>query len=929
MTPEQKKLKNMVVMALMDVTPLTESLIDEEVEEERALPKFSSLTDKEVQEVKAAIKAEQAIILDRGVLIQVKNHEKWFLAKKGYLDMKYWQRYEQYLLAEKPKGKGFARNVVNKMDSILDDLTDLLGDPSKTDVSYDRRGLIIGDVQSGKTANYTGLICKAADAGYKVIVVLTGVIEKLRSQTQQRLDEGFVGAASDAMINQRANGRSIGVGLIDPSIIPVVLTSTLDDFTSSNAQNGFDLRNLTCPVLFVLKKNVSILKSLNKWLKTFNQNGDKKIDHSILVIDDEADNASINTKKDPEDNPTAINKQIRELLTSFERTSYVGFTATPYANIFIDPDNYNDMVEDDLFPRDYIYALEAPSNYIGARNIFGSKADAKYMQQEIYEDENDPKSIASILPLKHKINTIVQDIPEDLKTAIATFLLANTIEDLEGLENTHRSMLINISRFTNVQEQVADKVTDYLKDMKSAILNYSKLPIQKALGSKYIEKLKSTYECIYKDIKYSWEEIQQNLNISCAGIIVQVFNGNSGHEFSYENSPKGLRVIAVGGNSLSRGLTLEGLVVSYIYRNSKMYDTLLQMGRWFGYRPGYANLCRIYMSKESMEWYQEISDASDELRRDIKRYQDTDLTPMDFGLRVRSDSTALRVTANNKMRSAESWEFAISLSGTFVETPEINSDQLINQQNIEAVKDFTKTLLKNKIQKITEQNKNSIKYGFKNVPKDLLLDFLGRLSISPLNANFCISALTDFIGNQYNGNELNYWDVAFATGESENTIDMGDGISFRYPVRNFSLENSGKIFKMSGKKKRLGTANDGRFGLSENEISLVKEECKKQSDGKNDTPTQRDYFKYLNKRNPLLTIYFVELKMPNDTTDIEPQVLEEMKKFVEHKTVVIGFGIGMPLLADNETKYARYMLNKKYLRDMFANDIDFDEEGDD
>ncbi len=929
MTDKQKLLKNMVVMALMDLAPLTESMIDEEVDEERLLPKFKSLTDDEVEEVKASIKAEQAIILDKGILIQEKNHEKWFLAKKGYLEMKYWQRYEKYLLSEEPKGKGFSRNIVNKMDSILDDLTDLLGDPTKEGICYNRKGLIIGDVQSGKTANYTGLICKAADAGYKVIVVLTGVIEKLRSQTQKRLDEGFVGAASDAMINRRETGRCIGVGNIDPSIIPIVLTSTLDDFTSSNAQSGFDLRNITCPVLFVVKKNVSVLKRLNKWLTTFNQNGDKKIQHSLLVIDDEADNASINTKRDPEDTPTAINKQIRELLNSFEKTSYVGYTATPYANIFIDPDNYNAMVKEDLFPEDYIYVLESPSNYIGARNIFGTNAKSKFMQKEIYENTEDPTSIASILPLKHKINSIIRDIPADLKTAISAFLLANTIEDLDGLKNNHRSMLINISRFTDVQNLVAEKVTDYLKDMKYAILNFSKLPVEKALESSYLKKIKETYEDVYSDINYSWEEIQQQLNVSCAGIIVQLFNGDNGQDFSYENFPKGLRVIAVGGISLSRGLTLEGLVISYIYRNSKMYDTLLQMGRWFGYRPGYAHLCRIYMSKDSIEWYREISDATDELRKDVKRYQDTDLTPKDFGLRVRSDSTALRVTANNKMRSAAKWEFAISLSGTFVETPEINSDPQINQQNIDVVNDFTKLLINNNIEKIVEKNRNTTKFGFTNVPKQMILDFLERLTISPLNENFYISALTKFIGEDYKGQELQNWDVAFATGESEFPVKLDGEIEFNYPVRSFSLENSGKIYKMSAKKKRLGTAADGKFNLSDEKIELVRTEVLKQSDGTNSSPTQRDYFRFIRDRNPLLTIYFVELKLPDDTSWIEENTFEEMKTIVNSKQTVIGFGIGMPLLSDHETKYARYMLTKNYMRDMFAGDIDFDEDGDD
>ena len=398
MNEVQKRFKDMVSVFIVADDNLTEQTIDEKIDEIRGLPSFSALSDEEVDLVRAEIKSEFSIKLDKGVLIEEKGHEKWFLSKKGSLDMKYWERYRKYLMTD----KGFSPKVVNVMDDVLDTLTDLLGDPSR-DVAFNRRGLIIGDVQSGKTANYTGLICKAVDSGYKVIVLLTGMIEKLRQQTQQRIDEGFVGLSSDAMMKQREDQLIIGAGKYDSSIRPMVLTSTADDFKAKNANNlGFDLRNINGPVIFVIKKNSAVLKRLNKWLKTFNQNGTQPINHSLLVIDDESDNASVNTKANPEDSPTAINGQIRELLKMFSKSSYVGFTATPFANIFIDPDSFNDMVAEDLFPKDYIYSLNSPSNYTGARNIFSENGDARHMLVEINDDDTDPSSIAAILPLRHK-----------------------------------------------------------------------------------------------------------------------------------------------------------------------------------------------------------------------------------------------------------------------------------------------------------------------------------------------------------------------------------------------------------------------------------------------------------------------------------------------------------------------------------------------
>ena len=913
----QKRFKDMVSVFLVGETDLQEYMIDAKVDEVKFIPTFASLTPDEVEEVKASIKSELSVKLDKGVLIQEKGHQKWFLSKKSELDMKYWERYRKYLLTD----KHFSSNVVNTMDDVLDTLTDLLGDPSR-DIAYSRRGLIIGDVQSGKTANYTGLICKATDSGYKVIVLLTGTIEKLRQQTQQRIDEGFVGAASDAMIKQKEEKLIIGAGNYDQSVIrPMVLTSTVDDFKSQNANSlGFDLRNINGPVIFVVKKNTAVLKRLNKWLKTFNQNGNQKINHSLLVIDDEADNASVNTKADPEETPTAINNQIRELLASFTKSSYVGFTATPFANIFIDPESKDAMEKEDLFPKDYIYSLNAPSNYIGARNIFAEEGTAKKMLVTINDDESDPKSIASIIPLKHKSDLIIRDIPEDLKTAIAAFLLANTIEDMEGLKGTHRSMLINVSRFTKVQDSLATQVNGYLKDLQSAIRNYSQLSVEQSLKSEFIAKLKSTYEEIYPELEYSWADIQKSLNASCASIVEHTFNINDTKKINYEDYKDGLRVIAVGGMSLSRGLTLEGLVISYFYRNSKMYDTLMQMGRWFGYRPHYDHLCRIFMSDDSIEWYRYISNATDELRQEIKRYEDTGLTPLDFGLRVRSDLTTLLVTARNKMRSAESREVVVSLSSECIETPEIYSDEEKNRKNEEAVRELCNQLKDMSFKVENFSSDDSEKLGFKNVPMDIILDFLTHIDISPKNEQFNISAIKAFV-KDYNGPELKMWDIGFAVGKATKTKDLGNGIKFNYPTRSFSIENDGKILRMTGIKRRLGTQADGQFGLTEEQITSVKEKAKENG---LKTPTQRAYFSNV-KRNPLLMIYFVELKIPDGIT--EPAKLEEFNKYAG-KTVV-GFGIGIPSLSDQETKYARYILNKVAIQQIFEGELDWEADGDD
>lgn len=902
----QKKLKDLVVSAIAVENTIEEHYIDEQIDEIKFLPSLSTLTEAEIEEVRASIKADFSIKLDKGFLIEEKGHEKWFLSKKASLEMKYWERYKKYLLAD----KGFSSNVVNQMDDILDTLTDLLGDPTR-EIAYRRRGLIIGDVQSGKTANYTGLICKGVDAGYKVVVLLTGTIEKLRQQTQKRIDEGFVGADSDAMMKMQEDGQVIGVGKYDSSIRPMVLTSTTDDFKAKNATNlGFDLRNINGSVIFVIKKNSGILQRLNKWLKTFNQNGENAIDNSILVIDDEADNASINTKSD--DDPTAINGQIRELLKMFTKSSYVGFTATPFANIFIDPDNYNDMVAEDLFPKDYIYSLNAPSNYIGARNIFEPDGQAQHMLVKIFCKEKDSLSIANILPLRHKSSSLIKNLPEDLETAIATFMLANVIEDMRGMNGNHRSMLVNISRFTVVQEQVSVLINDYLKNLQNACKLYCSLDEQIALQDPYILKLKETFEKVYKDVDFTWSEVQKRLHTSCASIIVKTINQRSGKDFNYDAYKDGLRIIAVGGMSLSRGLTLEGLVVSYFYRNSRMYDTLMQMGRWFGYRSGYSDICRIWMTDESIEWYRHISQATDELREEVKRYEDTGLTPMDFGLRVRSDILSLLVTARNKMRSTTSRECAISLSGVYIETPEIYTQNAKSLNNIDAIKRLIETLSNDGYELINDKVSEVIKYGFKDIPMEYIIDLLEAIDVSPKNEQFNVATIIKFI-KDYKGKELRLWDISFATGTSFKPIDLGNGVIYRHPRREFSVENNGKIFKMSGSKRRLGTSSDGVFGLDENTIKKIKSRLNTKN------PSQKDYFIGV-ERNPLLTFYIVELgKRITTSTSDDFSILENAEG-----TIVVGFGMGIPSLSDSETKYARYVLNKVAIQQIFEGEVGTD-----
>jgi len=394
-------------------------------------------------------------------------HRDWYSIKceeEGFNEF-FWKRYRDYLIREVKLNL----NVVNNLDnSTLKDLMNYLGDPTSA-APFFRRGLVIGDVQSGKTSTYTGLISKAADAGYKIVILLTGVTETLRSQTQKRIESGIIGISITGLKdkNQAKVVRRVGVGKDGGPIKVTAMTSMEYDFIGSSDQITTSLANHQL-VMFIVKKNTKVLDKLYSWLYNMNaESGDKKIHYPMLMIDDEADNASINTSKEEED-PTKTNEIIRKLAHVFTQTTYVGFTATPYANVFINPDTTEEMLNDDLFPKNFIYVLQAPSNYIGATKIFGK--DAKHADSLVWiQDIEEPFDIEDYDTVnnfyyKHK-KEWSGVLPKSLKTSVYCFFLANIIRDLRGDSLEPRTMMINISRFVKVQKYIKGTIETLFNDV--------------------------------------------------------------------------------------------------------------------------------------------------------------------------------------------------------------------------------------------------------------------------------------------------------------------------------------------------------------------------------------------------------------------------------------------------------------------------------
>lgn len=889
-----RRLETTVITALTMSGLPTEAEVLEHAKALQQLPLYK-VDATEFEEVIKRLHAALRIDMGLGSVV-IDTHIPWLQAKKADIEPFYWSRYQIHL-----RKNGWGPRVVNALDRVTDEILDLLGDPSGHS-GWPRRGLVMGDVQSGKTSNYTGLICKAADAGYKLVILLTGTLESLRRQTQERLDSGFVGLDSSRVVSQNKQRREIGVGLINATRAAGVFTSTLVDFKASTVnQLGFRLKDFNEPVLLVVKKNKRILENLAGWLQTYNAGPNGEIDLPLLLIDDEADNASVNTNPEK---ATAINSGIRRLLKLFPRSSYVGFTATPFANVFINPDSTEEMLGDDLFPRDFVYALDPPTNYIGAEKIFGEDAENDCIREITDAEDNFPRG--------HKSYHQVETLPASLVGAIHCFLVCNAVMDLRPDMTKHRSMLINVSHYTAVQNQVRELVDDLVRQMQQDIRNYASLSENEAIRNETIRDLNALFKREYATAGVTWSQVQQALTAATLPIEVRSVNQQSGaSSLDYaQYRQNGLRVIAVGGNSLSRGLTLEGLCVSYFYRSSQMYDTLLQMGRWFGYRTGYDDLFRIWITEEAANWYAHITVATVELRKEIKHMQASHLRPIDFGLKVRSHPESLLVTARNKMRHSEEIERLITISEEGVETPRLLLDGDVLRGNFNAVQNLVGQVLAGGYKRSVPPS-NPL---WTEVDKQLVAEFLKNFVSHPLNLSFQPRDLAEFI-EQSTDTALEHWDIVIPGGSREEVTVAAD-VRVKLRRRKVEVDLERRSILINAEKMRVGSRGDEKEGMTKDQIDLAEEEFWADPDnlGKKSV-SDRAYRKY--RSRPLLLLHFIE---PTPTDAIS----------VPENCRIVAVGLSFPPLKE-QSRRVRYRINLVEVRNMLRNDVEVsdDEEDDD
>ncbi len=547
--------------------------------------------------------------------------------------------------------------------------------------AFQVRGLVVGYVQSGKTANFSALAAKGVDAGYRIVIVLSGLHNSLRRQTQLRLEDEL------GLVPSQPGRPTVGLAEAGQEIVRMTGPETWADFHPGTADPS--LLQGTVRLILVVKKNASVLRRLVKWLEDR-----QPIAPPVLVIDDEADQATINTggNREPEvpledlldlsdedvdggtksesaqreeTDPSVINGLIRRLLLRMNRAAYIGYTATPFANVLIDRDALDREVGADLYPADFIVSLPMPPGYVGTERLFGRSALAGE------EDGLPPLDVIRRVP-DHEADLLssgrqappIDAIPPSLEMALLDFVLAMAARDtrLGGMPAT--SMLIHGSPYTYQQLALADQVRASLGVLRQH-WRYDLATSRPRFVARWESEFQPLCAAMDPSRALTFEEIEPALNRNFRNELpVLVLNTRTQDELDYERQPD-IRAVVVGGNKLSRGLTIEGLVVSYYVRPAIYFDTLLQMARWFGYREDYVDLTRLWTTDELRTRFRDLATAEEALRREIRLYDVLGKTPRDFAPRIMAHAT-MQITARNRMGSAR--ELNVDYNGSLIQT---------------------------------------------------------------------------------------------------------------------------------------------------------------------------------------------------------------------------------------------------------------------
>ena len=883
---------------------------------DEAVKKFGIIFDLSKEEHERLVKHLETIYgttQENGSLLK-EPFKEWYPKAKLNTDHHYWDRLEKFWR----DCSILPNDVIRSVDEVTDEIMGYLGNPNDKSSWNRRRGLVMGHVQMGKTTNYSALISKAADSGYRIIIVLAGLTNSLRYQTQVRLDKSFVGksSVSDATHTKLYDVATVFVGDKEGYIVrhPYCGTTQISDFNVAAARTtGAHEGNFADPILFVTKKHSKVLMRLAEWLGGLRHG--QKLDGPMLLIDDEADNASVNTKENPKES-TEINKRIRDLLHTTKQATYIGYTATPFANIFIDPDSTDAMEREDLFPSDFIKSLEPPTNYVGAKRLFSDDGDLfEACIRPIPDDYQD------LIPIKHQSILDVHQLPDSMLDAIREYVLFRAIRIATGYGADHSAMLVNVSRFNHVQGQVKNLVDTFLGETQNAIDSWS---MSKWEVSNSLFELKRVWDIEFATVStITWNDIRVNLIQSIRSINSQLVNMKGGG-IDYERAPStGNHIIAIGGLALARGLTLEGLAISYILRNVGAADTLLQMGRWFGYRPGFEKLCRIHATTDLIGDFSEVSNSVEELRKDFKRMEVLGKTPFEFGLKVRQSETGIAITAANKMRSSQPISLAENFSERHIQAHTIFDNNDINKSNFNAVKTMVSSLGKC----ITSSDKVLLWRNDAVFVEKLLKEIeLPQNEFMRIGSNG--ESLIDAYIQDRSKSELKEWDIAipFISKASEGKYSnfpfahLSDSQGEKYcRSRKSGIRENKDLVKITSKNAVGFGTDDLSYGEIETELKNRVEKAR--IDFKDQNPST-NWLYASSRTRPLLVIHILNFGLQEDDQKNKLTITDECP------TVTISMVFPTTLITCEERNYRASARLIQMMQDQHK-ELEIDEEMDD
>ena len=640
----------------------------------------------------------------------------------------YWVRQRAYLLDH----VGRNETELDALDDASNRVLSHMEDPREGGPpSFTARGLVIGHVQSGKTENFSAVIAKAADLGYKVVIVLSGMHNGLRQQTQRRLDRelGLV--------------PGVGVGLPEPgrrwlSQTTADLYGDFDPGTSDpNILQGNE------QVIFVVKKIGRVLDRVIAFI----ERAKPPPSLPVLIIDDEADQASINTggnrvpvpggvsdedeeaeelfdETDPDlrpsgesldgdldgaqrltaadaaayleeqTDPSKINAKIRKIISLFQRVTYVAYTATPFANVLIDHRAEDHEVYEDLFPKDFLLTLPAKPGYVGAERLFGRDTldgtpEGELEGLDVIRLIPDGE-MGQLVPVGIRVDEFEPSVPESMGIALMDWILATGgMLARSDRGDQPSTMLIHTHQRTRVQNLLAPQVDRVVQSLRRE-WRYGGGEVRQRFAARWDAEFRAVTARIDAERDASFDEIEPEIDRLLKNPVpVLTLNSATQDVLDYEADPN-LKAVVIGGNRLSRGMTLEGLLVSYYVRRTPYYDTLLQMARWFGYREWYVDLTRLWTTQQLASWFRDLSLREEELRQQVAAGERAKLTPEAVGYRIRSHP-AMMVTAQNKMGIGRVTK--LSYSGRMIQTSRFFLDDLRwLETNLEAAEAFVQRL---------------------------------------------------------------------------------------------------------------------------------------------------------------------------------------------------------------------------------------------